>query len=95
MGFCFFTMGLYTLWWQWQIVNYRDLERQRFKMSLRITDPDAPLTEKQKNLQKKNEEFLTSYYEDDEEEEEEDEEGGDEEESEEGGDEEEAEEDDE
>jgi hypothetical protein len=76
MGFCFFTMGLYTLWWQWQIVNYRDLERQRWKMSLRITDPDAPLTEQKRNMQKKNEEFLTSYYDDEEEEEEEDAEEG-------------------
>jgi len=74
LGFLFFAMGIYTLWWQWQFINYRDLERQRYKMALRIQDPDAPISEAKKNMNQVHKEFLLSYFEDDEEEEEEEEE---------------------
>jgi hypothetical protein len=74
MGLLFFVMGLYTMYWQWQWINYRELERQRFKLAMRMIDPDAPMTEGQKNLYAKHKQFLSSYYEEDEEEEEEDEE---------------------
>lgn len=74
MGALFFFMGIYTMYWQWQWIAYRELERQRFKLSMRMLDSDAPQTEGQKNVIAKHKEFLLSYYEDDEEEEEDDEE---------------------
>ena len=74
MGALFFFMGIYTLYFQWQWIAYRELQTQRFKVGMRMLDPSVTPTEVRNNLKGKHEEFLTTFYEEEEEEDDEEEE---------------------
>jgi len=70
--YVFFAVGI--ILGRYEIVNWREEQRQRLKYGLRVLDEQSNLTTTQEEVREQHAKWLQEYYEDDEEEEEESEE---------------------